>query len=262
MKFYEKRSAEEQENRLPPEFRLPYRRSQIDRIEIDGNTIQGYFEYSFMEEKSYTTQPVRTMKGAIEDINDYTTFLTPRLIIKYNMMAIDDYRTLMKLLKSKNAFMVTCYDIVEDKRVTNEMYFATPAMPIIYQQYLNALGIREYTIELIGTNRFAPKYEEDEKILIRQWYNLPSDYQTADGSKIIDKYRDIYVKKGNSYGTESSPMVRHELNGVITEKPLQFTNYYSHTVNTAKDGSGETIYHGDKRTYTTDMNVYMMWVAE
>ena len=68
------------------------------------------------------------------------------------MMHIDDYRKLMKLLKSKNSFSVTCYDIVEDKRVTHEMYFAPPSMPIIYQQYLMALGVQEYTIELIGTN--------------------------------------------------------------------------------------------------------------
>ena len=159
MNFYPHRTVEEQAQRLPLDFRTKYKSTQLDRIEIDGCEIQGYFDYSFMEEKSYTEQPVRSQDGSIENLKDYTTFLTPRLIIKYNMMNIDDYRTLMTFLKSKNTFNVTCYDIVADRRVTHEMYFANPQMPIIYQRYLAALGVQDYTIELIGTNRRTEEME-------------------------------------------------------------------------------------------------------
>lgn len=156
MQFYPKRTAIEQANRLPYELREAYLNSQIDRITIfDGEQeieLTGYAEYSYLEEKSYVTQPVRTDAGSIEELEEYKTFLTPRLIIKYNMMGIEDYRSLMKMLKKHNSFIVKCYDVVEDKIVRNEMYHATPSMPIIYQQYLMALGIKEYTIELIGTN--------------------------------------------------------------------------------------------------------------
>ena len=157
MKFYPYRTIDEQAERLPLEFQEKYKTTALDRIEIDGCEIHGYFEYSFMEEKSYAEQPFRSQDGSIEDLDNYTTFLTPRLIIKYNMMNIDDYRNLMTLLKSKNAFNVTCYDIVADRRVTHEMYFANPKMPVIYQQYLSALGVQDYTIELIGTNRKPDK---------------------------------------------------------------------------------------------------------
>lgn len=159
MNFYPNRTVEEQMQRLPLELRTKYKSTQLDRIEIDGCEIQGYFDYSFMDEKSYTEQPVRSQDGSIENLKDYTTFLTPRLIIKYNMMNIDDYRTLMTFLKSKNTFNVTCYDIVADRRVTHEMYFANPQMPIIYQRYLAALGVQDYTIELIGTNRRTEEME-------------------------------------------------------------------------------------------------------
>ena len=156
MQFYPHRTVEEQAERLPEQLRESYRNSQIDRITIsDGNEdleVTGYAEYSYLEEKSYKTQPVRTLDGVIHDIEEYATFLTPRLVIKYNMMNIDDYRALMKMLKRKNGFTVTCYDVVEDRIVTNEMYAAPPSMPIIYQQFLSALGIKEYVIELIGTN--------------------------------------------------------------------------------------------------------------
>lgn len=153
MNFYAKRTIEEQAQRLPPYVRDAYRATALDRIEIDGITIQGYFQYSYLEEKTYAEQPTRSIDGTMQDLNSMDTFLTPRLIIKYNMMNIEDYRALMKLLKSKNTFNVTCYDIVENERVTKEMYFAPPPMPTIYQQYLVAMGISEYSIELIGTNR-------------------------------------------------------------------------------------------------------------
>ena len=151
--FYTKRTVLEQSRRLPPNLQSDYLIRQLDRIRIDGEEILGYFEYSFLEEKTYKTQPVRADDGSIPDLENYATFLTPRLIIKYNMMQIEDYRKLMKKLKQKNVFNVECYDIVEDKRVAHEMYFAPPQMPIIYQQYLAVLGVQEYTIELIGTNR-------------------------------------------------------------------------------------------------------------
>lgn len=153
MQFYPYRTIYEQAERLPLDFQEKYKTTALDRIEIDGCEIHGYFEYSFMEEKSYVEQPVRSIDGSIEKLDDYTTFLTPRLIVKYNMMNIEDYRTLMTFLKSKNTFNVTCYDVVADRRVTHEMYFANPQMPVIYQRYLAALGVQDYTIELIGTNR-------------------------------------------------------------------------------------------------------------
>lgn len=156
MNFYPHRTVEEQAERLPEELREAYKNSQIDRIRMfDGHKtveLTGYAEYSYLDEKSYKAQPVRTQGGAIEEIEEYATFLTPRLIVKYNMMGIDDYRSFMKMIKGRNGFAIKCYDPVEDKIVTNEMYVATPSMPIIYQQYLAALGIKEYNIEMIGTN--------------------------------------------------------------------------------------------------------------
>ena len=156
MNFYSHRTVEEQKNRLPKAFQANYEVTQLDRIKLfDGNEVvevQGYFEYSFLEEKSYVEQPTRAIDGSIANIDDYVTFLTPRIIIKYNMMHIDDYRMLMRKIKENNGIVVMCYDVVEDKIVKHEMYFAPPAMPMIYQKYLMALGIQEYSIELIGTN--------------------------------------------------------------------------------------------------------------
>ena len=197
MQFYPYRTISEQAERLPLEFREKYKTTALDRIEIDGCEIHGYFEYSFMEEKSYMEQPTRSQDGSIENLDDYTTFLTPRLIIKYNMMNIDDYRTVMTFLKSKNTFNVTCYDVVADRRVTHEMYFANPQMPVIYQRYLAAMGVQDYTIELIGTNRRT----EDMKISFYIGNNQMSAYSN-------DTWLSYVLRNESDYKVIYSPVIK------------------------------------------------------
>lgn len=206
MQFYPKRTEQQQASRLPQELRQAYLNSQIDRITIsaNGKTVEltGYAEYSYLEEKAYTTQPVRTNDGKINDIEEYETFLTPRLVIRYNMMGIDDYRETMKLLKTSNGFIVRCYDQVNDKRVVNEMYVAPTSMPKIYQQYLIALGIQDFSIELIGTNRttdFSIKnidgtVEEFYAPLESTWIEFINNitFLEISGQKIVSKTSNEY----------------------------------------------------------------------
>lgn len=190
MQFYPHRTVEEQAERLPEELREAYKNSQIDRITIFDGTqeleVTGYAEYSYLDEKAYKTQPIRNQDGSIQEIEEYATFCTPRLIIKYNMMGIEDYRSLMKMLKRRNGFIIKCYDVVEDKIVKNEMYVATPSMPIIYQQCLIALGIQEYAIELIGTNA---------KTKIK--FTIYEEEVVADFG---DTWRDVAEKNSASFG--------------------------------------------------------------
>lgn len=241
--FYAKRSVEEQRNRLPLSYQDNYVRTQLDRIEIDGEEIQGYFEYSFMEEKSYKTQPVRSDDGSIQDLENYQTFLTPRLIIKYNMMEIEDYRKLMKKLKSKNSFVVTCYDIVEDKRVTHEMYFAPPQMPIIYQQYLMALGIQEYTIELIGTN-----YKQHFEITYD--FNLPLGMPslTITSQTKYANYTELNTI-GNIYINDSTLLKDYAL----------ISDFSLIGWNTNRDGSGYMYEDGLQYYVSSDIVLYAQW---
>ena len=215
MQFYPHRTVEEQSNRLPQELREAYKNSQLDRITIsDGETeleVTGYAEYSYLEEKSYKEQPVRTSDGKIPEIEEYATFLTPRLIIKYNMMGIDDYRALMKMIKRKNSFVVTCYDVVEDKIVSKEMYVAPTSMPIIYQQYLIALGIQEFTIEFIGTN--------NEKSII-EFYIGDAKYYAEDGHT----WGEWVLSK---YNTGSYKLVNTEQGLFVSDaKELAYVCYY------------------------------------
>lgn len=204
-------SVEEQANRLPLYLREFYAIRQLDRIKIDGTEIQGYFEYSYTDEKSYVTQPERSAGGTIDNLNSYATFFTPRLVIKYNYMHIGEYRKLMQLLNSKNEFVVECYDIVLDKRVVHKMYHATPQMPTIHQRNLEVLGIIDYTVELIGTN------SELETVDILYYDN--DGNLIADATQTAQKGTDIII----NYNFEAPLGYRFE--GVwLNESDVQYNN--------------------------------------
>ena len=253
MRFYEDRSVREQMNRLPLELQQYYEKTQLDRIKIDGVELHGYFEYSFLEEKSYREQPIRSDSGVIENLNSYATFLTPRLIIRYNMMHIDDYRKLMKLLKSKNEFEVECYDIVEDKRVTHRMYFAPPSMPVIYQQYLMVLGIQEYTIELIGTND-TPE--------ITYNYNIPSDIKATFEKEYGAVYTQTQSANYNAKTKVGDIWIPNKegQEGKLEWSVQQLSQEYSLSGwTTNKDGSGTNYMDGNEYYISQPLTLYALW---
>ena len=113
--------------------------------------LRGFYEYSYLEEKSYAETPTRTGTGNIINLNLIPTFLTPRLSIKYRYMNIEEYRALRKIMRKRNEFVIKCYDPVEDTLVTNTMYEAPPPMPTSHIRRLQYLGVVDYTIEFIST---------------------------------------------------------------------------------------------------------------
>lgn len=143
------------------ERKTAYKATGIDKVIIDGNEFTDYGAFSFLWEKSYVKSPERSGDGTIGNLNSYATFITPHLKIDFSMMSIDSYRVLMRdLLYKKNEFLVTCYDIVNDTMTTNKMYFSTEEMPKLWtiaralngEEWVELLGVQDYTVEMIGTN--------------------------------------------------------------------------------------------------------------
>lgn len=137
-----------------------YKADGIGTVIIDGNRFTDYKAFSFVWEKSYVKSPTRSGDGTIGNLNSYSTFVTPHLKIDFSLLSIDSYRRLMNLIYSKNEFTVTCYDIVNNRRTANKMYFATEEMPKLWaiarelngEQWVEVLGVQDYTVEMIGTN--------------------------------------------------------------------------------------------------------------
>ena len=147
--------------RLPPQKRKElYKVDGIEYIKIDGTVFTGYKAFTFLLEKSYVLSPERSSGGVIDNLNSHATFITPHLKIDFSIMSIDDYRTLMGLLYSKNEFLVECYDIVNNTITRNKMYFATEEMPKLWtiveaingDSSVELLGVQDYVVEMIGSN--------------------------------------------------------------------------------------------------------------
>ena len=139
-----------------------YGTTDISHIVIDGNKFGGYKTFSSFWEKTYVKQPERSASGVIDNLNSYATFVTFHLKVDFAMMSIDDYRRLYNLMISKNEFIVTAYNVLDNSTHTCKMYFAPDQMPKLYavarklqgteDKFIEVLGVQDYTIELIGTN--------------------------------------------------------------------------------------------------------------
>lgn len=149
----------------------------IDKVTINANVFTDYSAFSFLWEKSYVKSPVRSGDGTIGNLNSYATFLTPHLKIDFGLMSIDSYRKIMQLIYSSNEFLVTCYDVVNNKDTTNKMYFSTEEMPKLWtivdalngdENAIMLLGVQDYTVEMIGTNA------DTKKVTINYYLNSPS----------------------------------------------------------------------------------------
>lgn len=153
----------------------------IDEVVIDGVHFTDYKAFSFVWEDSYVKEPKRSGNGSIENLNSYAWFLTPHLKIDFSALSIDSYRKLIVDLKhKKREFVVTCYDPTYNKMTTNKMYFPPEELPKLLtiaralngEQWVELLGVQDYSIELIGTNASLDKvdilYYNENGVLISE----------------------------------------------------------------------------------------------
>lgn len=227
----------------------------IDQVTIDGNVFSDYTAFSFLMEKSYFKPPTRSSDGSIPDLDTYAWFVTPHLKIDFSLMSIDSYRKIMKLLRSKNEFTVTCYDIVEDKDATHNMYFATEQMPKLWtiakalnggDPWVELIGVNDYTIELIGTNT------DFEEHTITYQLNKPSGASwSGDTSKSVNVPANIANDIGATINNGTTD---------VAIESLTFNGAYSfaYWCETA-DGNGLKYLPNNAYLFTTNKTLYAIW---
>ena len=154
----------------------------IDKVTINGNVFTDYSAFSFLWEKSYVKSPSRSGSGSIGNLNSYATFLTPHLKIDFGLISIDSYRKIMQLIYTSNEFLVTCYDVVNNKNTTNKMYFSTEEMPKLWtivdalngdENAIMLLGVQDYTVEMVGTNN------DIDTVTVNYYLNSPDGSGTT-----------------------------------------------------------------------------------
>ena len=237
-----------------------YEAAGIDKVKIDEITLTNYGQYNFIWEKTYVKQPTRSGSGNIGNLNAYSTFLTPHLILDFSIMSIDDYRAIMRLHYERNEYVVQCYDTIYNRPIKVKMYFATEEMAKLFaiqrvreisatewEDWVELVGVQEYKVELIGTNN------ELDTVTIEYVYNAPTDvnglpiYPT--GIPIPNEYEDdVYAGEeatigGNSTFSDNAPSVDYRLKGW----------------NTAPDGSGTAYDIGRIIILVSDITLYAQW---
>ena len=178
-----------------------YKAVGIEKVVIDGKEFTDYGAFSFIEEKSYVTSPIRSADGTISNLDSYAWFLTPHLKIDFGLMSIDTYRELMNLIQTKNEFTVSCYDVVKNDIVHHKMYFATEEMPKLWtivdalngnENAIALLGVQDYTVEMIGTN------DGVETVEVTFLLNKPNDVNWEDDMRVsVELPKNVAYPIGN-----------------------------------------------------------------
>ena len=220
----------------------------IDVVKIDNNEFKDFSAFSFLMEKTFVKSPTRASDGSIGNLDSYAWFLTPHLKIDFGLLSIESYRTIMRLIQSKNEFAVTCYDPVQDKNVTHNMYFATEQMPKLwsiakalvngrgqYESWVELLGVQDYTIELIGTNTSL------DTISVTYHYNPPSGSDRTEGTESVPKGSEIVVGDISSF-KDNAP-----------------SGYKFKYWNDKSDGSGVVYTDGFAITINESLVLYAIW---
>ena len=228
-------------------------------LTIDGNVIGGYTTYSFVRVKEYEKEPSRSQDGKIANLDSYTTFITPKVRIKFNALSIDGYRLLMNLILSKNEFYVGCYDFTaadtnhpNGRWVHQNMYFYPNDYPEIFEYNLDVLAVMGYEIELIGTNT------NNENITITLNSNYPSGTSIVDtnGNTISS---DVSYVISNAFKNEFATITYPSNFAPSKVVTVDGTEYSFVSWNTEPDATGINYIDENEYAFGGDTQLYAFW---
>lgn len=163
----------------------------INGIEFSASEIM---EYGNTNTKTYSQSPERGITGNIPDIDDISTFETPRLRIGFGRMTLATWRKL-KMATKPNSFDVEYYDWEYDMRVVHNMYYATQDDIDIFERFIY---YQEYTIsanktvDIVGTNNAVGK-------LNITYYSTDSNNVTTTHTDRVDRNATFLISDGSGF---------------------------------------------------------------
>lgn len=203
----------------------------LQAITINGETFIGYSSFYCINTKTYVEEPSRTIDGSIPNINDYDTFIVPRVKISFDYMTITDFRRFLKAI-TPNEFNVTYYDYELDTMVSYKMYCEPREMAKIFNRGYEILAVTGIEISLIATLN-------DIDYLTIQYY---------DGTTLINTKEMIF---GNTYSIyDSEDYNKTDSSG----NKLKFSHW-----NTRSDGYGIRYLANEVITATNNIKLYGFW---
>ena len=132
----------------------------ISEFKLDDQTYSGFKGYSFFWEQTLVKEPERSAAG-VTDLTSHAYFLTPHLRIDFSLISWNDFKRLRQQQLSKLYFTLECYDTDFGMPIKEEVYFHPATLPNFVtmartlngEKWTEILGAKDFTVELVGTNR-------------------------------------------------------------------------------------------------------------
>lgn len=206
----------------------------LQPIIVNGESFLGYSSFYCINTKTYKEEPQRTTDGSIPNINDYETFIVPRVTFSFDYMTIYDFRRLLKAI-TPNEFVVSYYDYEIDSVVSYKMYCEPREMAKIYNRGFTVLATTGVEFNLNAT-------------LNDMDYATVKYIDASDASKDPITLNEKKMIRGMYYTIENG--------GQYTKQGYNFSGW-----NTQKDGTGTTYNSYDTIKAKDSMTLYAQWVV-
>jgi len=221
--------------------------NRLEPIEINGEQFVGYSSFYCINTKTYVQEPERTLDGSIPNIEDYETFLVPRVKISFSYMTIDDFRRFLRAI-TPNEFNVKYYDYEIDQIVTHKMYIEPREMAEIYNRGFEILATTGLEISLIGTLN-------DTNYLTTTYYDNVKYSDISSGGE--NAYIPFFTKDKLTYGMYDSILNGKNYNHHKTSSDTNTYTFKYWTTNA--DGTGSKYYSNETYRAVGNLVLYAQW---
>ncbi len=247
---------------LPLEQRLSlYGTKNVTSFTLDTETYTGYKGYSFFWELTLVSEPERSQNGEM-DLTSNAYFITPHLRIDFSLISYHDFMRLRQQQLSKLYFKLQCFDTDFNRMIEEEVYFHPDTLPnfkfmarrLNGEKWTEILGAKDYTIELVGTNRGVEKKD------ITYNLNVPTDVTWSNQTQVVKQFA-----KNTTVGVGNNAFIvtgKDDKDEDIVEKisTLTFDDKYKFKWwSTKQDGSGFNYIDGDEYFLRENTEVYAIW---
>lgn len=218
--------------------------SDLDCVWVGGEKFTGigYQGLQSVNTVTYVESPTRSNDGSIDNINDYETFVVPRVTLTFKLLPLETYQRLCHVVSVSNEFPVTYWDKQIGKWVTHKMYCEPEQMKKLFNVGYKVVGVLDFQISFIGT------LNDLQQCNVVYFLNASGSDSSILSSANCEWGRTLGVLSQAELQTIADNL------GFAIPSGKYFTGW-----NTKRDGSGFTYIGGTTPRIFSDLNLYAMW---
>lgn len=124
-----------------------------DQFQLDGISFGGigHRMLKTQNQLTYNNSPSRQTDGSMENINDYDSFILPKVELGFKFIDYETYQNLRRFLLAKRTFEVTYYDKDFNEFVKHEMYAEPDDLTNFFNLGETIIGSEDFVVRFIAT---------------------------------------------------------------------------------------------------------------